>query len=69
LEDGPVAVENYFLSVDIHEEALRDAGYREVRWHLPMLSPGGEPAYGRDYWLALLDHPPLIFIERFLAQG
>jgi ubiquinone/menaquinone biosynthesis C-methylase UbiE len=69
LEDGPFAVENYFLSVEIHEEALRAAGFRVVCWHQPMLSPEGLSAYGSDYWSALLDHPPLIFIECFLAKS
>ena len=67
LEDGPFAVENYFLSVEVHEEALRAVGFRDVCWHQPMLSPEGDSAYGREYWSALLDHPPVIFIECFLA--
>ena len=46
LEDGPFVVENYFLSVEIHEEALRAAGYRNVRWYQPMLSPEGDSAHG-----------------------
>ena len=65
LEDGPFAVENYFLSVEIHEQALRAAGFRNVLWHQPKLSPEGVSAYGRDYWSAPLDHPPMIFIECF----
>ena len=65
MEDGPFAVENYFLSVEIHEEALRAAGFRNVLWHQPKLSPEGVSAYGRDYWSALFDHPPMIFIECF----
>ena len=69
LEDGPFAVENYFLSVEIHEEALRAAGFRVICWHQPMLSPEGQSAYGSDYWSALLDHPPLIFIECFLVKS
>ena len=69
LEDGPFAVENYFLSVEIHEEALRAAGLRVICWHQPMLSPEGQSAYGSDYWSALLDHSPLIFIECFLANS
>jgi toxoflavin synthase len=68
LEDGPFALENYFLSVEIHEEALRAAGFRDVRWHQPMLSPEGDSVFGRGYWSALLDHPPLIFIECFLTK-
>jgi ubiquinone/menaquinone biosynthesis C-methylase UbiE len=68
LEDGPFDVENYFLSAEVHEEALRAAGFRDIRWHQPMLSPEGDSAYGRDYWSALLDYPPVIFIECFLAK-
>jgi toxoflavin synthase len=67
LEDGPFSVENYFLSVETHEEALRAAGFCDVRWHQPLLSPEGDAAYGRDYWSALLNYPPVIFIECFRA--
>lgn len=67
LEDGPLNIENYFLSVAIHEEALRAAGFCDIRWHQPMLSPEGEAACGRDFWSALLDHPPIIFIECSLS--
>jgi ubiquinone/menaquinone biosynthesis C-methylase UbiE len=63
LEDGPFEIENYFLGVKVHEEALRAAGFKEVRWHQPMLSPEGEAAYGRDFWADILDHPPVTFIE------
>jgi toxoflavin synthase len=65
LEDGPFDIENYFLDTEAYEEALRAAGFREVRWHRPLLSPEGGMAYGRDYWSDLLDYPPLIFIECF----
>jgi toxoflavin synthase len=63
LEDGPFEVENYFLDVETHEAALRDAGFRDIRWHRPILSPDGGAAYGRDCWSDLLDYPPLTFIE------
>jgi toxoflavin synthase len=68
LAEGPFDVENYFLDVEIHENALRTAGFREIRWHQPMLSPEGEVAYGHDYWSDLLEHPPVIFIECFRAE-
>jgi toxoflavin synthase len=63
LDDGPLQIENYYLSVQTHETALRAAGFREVRWHRPLLSPEAEAADGRSYWSDLLDHPPLTFIE------
>ena len=68
MEDGRFDIENCFLSVEIHEQALRAAGFLDVRWHQPMLSPEGGSAYGRDYWSALLDHPPLIFIDYVVGE-
>lgn len=63
LEDGAFSIENYYLDVAIHEEAFRAAGFREIRWHTPRLSPEGEVAFGRAFWTSFLDHPPVIFIE------
>ena len=69
LEDGPFSVENYFLGVESHEQALHAAGFRAIRWHRPMLSPEGVSAHGREYWAALLDRPPVIFIECSLVEA
>jgi SAM-dependent methyltransferase len=63
LDGGCIEVENYHLSVATHEEALRAAGFREIRWHRPQLSPLGEAAQGQDYWMDFLTEPPVIFIE------
>jgi SAM-dependent methyltransferase len=63
LEGGSIEVENYQLGVATYEEAFRAAGFREIRWHRPQLSPLGEVANGRDYWADFLTHPPVIFIE------
>jgi ubiquinone/menaquinone biosynthesis C-methylase UbiE len=63
LEDGPIRVENYYLDTAIHETAFRSAGFREIHWHNPKLSPQGESEYGRGYWSNFLDHPPVILIE------
>jgi toxoflavin synthase len=63
LEGKCIEVENYHLGVATHEEAFRAAGFREIRWHRPQLSPLGEAAQGRDYWSELLTDPPIIFIE------
>jgi toxoflavin synthase len=63
LDDGTFQIENYFLSVATHEEALRAAGFRDIRWHQPKLSPEGEAADSRDYWSAILNNPPMIVIE------
>lgn len=67
LDDGPFDIENYFLNVDTHERALKAAGFRDIRWHRPMLSPEGASAHGSDYWSTFLAHPPITFIEGVLA--
>lgn len=63
LEDGPFAIENYHLSVDSHEAALREAGFREVRWHPTKLSPDALADHDRSYWSTLMEHSPFAFIE------
>lgn len=63
LSDGAFEIENYHLNVAIHEEAFLQAGFREVRWHVPQLSPDGLTAHDEDFWASLLDHPPVAFIE------
>jgi hypothetical protein len=66
LDDGPVEVENYWLPATVYEETLRSAGFVEVRWHRPRLSPVAEGGRQPDFWSDLLDHPPVIGIECLL---
>ncbi len=63
LDEGPVEVENYWLPTTAYEEALRSAGFVEVRWHRPRISPIAEVGHEPDYWQDFLDHPPAIGIE------
>jgi len=63
LEDGPFAIENYHLGVAAHEEAFERAGFSEVRWHPPTLSPEGLEDYDSQYWSTFMDFPPVTFIE------
>lgn len=60
LDDGPVRVENYHLGVATHEAALRSAGFRDVTWYRPRLSPD---AIADGDWSSFLEHPPVIFME------
>jgi ubiquinone/menaquinone biosynthesis C-methylase UbiE len=63
LPDGPLRVENYHLDKATHEEALKAAGFRDVRWHKPRLSPRGEASHEPGYWDSFLAQAPVIFIE------
>jgi ubiquinone/menaquinone biosynthesis C-methylase UbiE len=63
LEDGPFDIENYYLSVPTHEAAFRQAGFSEVRWHPPQLSPDGLQDQTSAFWSPLLENSPIAFIE------
>jgi ubiquinone/menaquinone biosynthesis C-methylase UbiE len=63
LDDGPFSIENYYLPVSVHEEALRAAGFRTIRWHAPRLSPQGEAEHSRAFWEPFLKTPPVTFLE------
>lgn len=63
LDGGSFEIENYHLDRAAHEQAFAAAGFRDVRWHEPRLSPDGRGSYGREYWRAFLECPPITFIE------
>ena len=63
LEDGAFSIENYHLSVGVHETVLRNAGFQTVFWHPARLSPQGEIQFGNDFWRPFLQAPPVTFIE------
>jgi ubiquinone/menaquinone biosynthesis C-methylase UbiE len=63
LDEGPVEIENYWLPASAYEEALRSAGFVDVQWHRPRISPIAEVGHDPEYWRDFLDHPPVIGIE------
>jgi toxoflavin synthase len=63
LPDESFSIENYYLDVPIHEQALRAAGLEQVRWHRPRLSPPGQDHGAPGFWDDFLAHPPVTFIE------
>lgn len=63
LGDQEFEIENYHLDVPTHEAMLREAGFREIRWHAPRLSPDGAAEFPADYWETLLTESPISFIE------
>jgi ubiquinone/menaquinone biosynthesis C-methylase UbiE len=69
LDEGPVEVENYWLPASAYEEALRSAGFLNVRWLQPRISPIAEVGHEPDYWRDFLDCPPVIGIECLRGNG
>jgi hypothetical protein len=58
-----IALPLQVFDVAAHEEAFERAGFSEVRWHPPALSPEALKDFDRDYWSTFLDVPPVAFIE------
>ena len=63
LDDTSPEFENYYLPVEAHESALRDAGFRDVAFHKVTLAPDPQAGDEGDYWDHFLQHPFMIMID------
>ncbi|WP_158625568.1 class I SAM-dependent methyltransferase [Corallococcus carmarthensis] len=57
LPDLPFTLVAYHWSRPTYEAALRDAGFRDITWRRPEVSPEGLSAMGASYWDAYLRQP------------
>ena len=55
--------DNYYLSKATYEWAFRTAGFKEIRWHKPIVSPEGVREFGWEFWQDFLDYAPILGIE------
>nr|VFK20604.1 MAG: Ubiquinone/menaquinone biosynthesis C-methylase UbiE [Candidatus Kentron sp. LPFa]VFK34548.1 MAG: Ubiquinone/menaquinone biosynthesis C-methylase UbiE [Candidatus Kentron sp. LPFa] len=55
--------DNYYLSKATYEWAFRQAGFKEVHWREPMVSPEGLQKFGQAFWQDALDYSCNWFIE------
>ena len=62
-EDKTFCFDNYYLSQATYEWAFRTAGFKETRWHKPIVSPEGVREFGQEFWQDFLDYAPMIGIE------
>jgi 2-polyprenyl-3-methyl-5-hydroxy-6-metoxy-1,4-benzoquinol methylase len=56
----PITV--YYWSQTALEQALQQAGFVDIRWQNPDVSPAGREQYGADYWQAYLDCPHCVLV-------
>jgi toxoflavin synthase len=63
LEQESFAITNYHFSVATHETVLQTAGFQQVTWREPELSPEIVEPTERQYWAEFLAHPPVVFLE------
>ena len=63
LDGSTFEIENYHLDIATHDEALKAAGFGNIRWHGPRLSPQGKAEYGDEFWSMLMTQCPVTFLE------
>lgn len=57
---SPIDVTPYYWRRETMEAALREAGFREVRWFPMTLAPEGAERFGTGFWRDLLEAPPAV---------
>lgn len=55
--DLPFTVKAWYWTRGTYEAALRAAGFRDVTWHEPRVSPEGLARFGGEHWAAYLRRP------------
>jgi ubiquinone/menaquinone biosynthesis C-methylase UbiE len=63
LDDNIFEITNYYLSIDAHERALKNAGMDAIAWRTPQVAPDGIAEFGEEYWKPFLAQPPVVFLE------
>lgn len=63
VEGRELAFENYHLSRECHDRALRAAGFQDLHWHSPLRSPAGAREDGEELWRDFLECRPIVAIE------
>jgi len=61
--EPPVFATCYYWSQETLEGALRDAGFRNIRWTKPFVSSEGLEQFGQVFWKDFLDRPHMVFVS------
>ncbi|HWO26725.1 MAG TPA: class I SAM-dependent methyltransferase [Kofleriaceae bacterium] len=63
IEDREISFENYYLTNECCEQALRAVGFHSIRWQPFRVSPAGIQEKGEEFWRDFLDHRPILVLE------
>lgn len=63
LDNSSFEIENYYLPMKAYETAFMEAGFHEVRVHLPEVAPHPQGIDDSAFWSDYLAHPPAVLIE------
>ena len=62
-DDGEkVSFDNYYLSKATYEWALKSVGFKDIRWHNPIVSPEGVQKFSQEFWQDAIDYPYIVGI-------
>lgn len=62
-DDGEkVSFDNYYLSKATYEWALKSVGFKDIRWHNPIVSPEGVQKFSQEFWQDAIDYPYVLGI-------
>lgn len=61
--DEKISFNIYHFSFATYEWALRSVGFKEIRWHRPIVSPEGVQEFGLDFWQDYIDCPSIVGLE------
>jgi toxoflavin synthase len=62
-DDIEFSITDYYLSRSTYESALKSAGFKDIRWHQPVIPDEVIQLHGREFWQNYIDYPPIIGIE------
>ena len=53
----------YYWKRETYETALKNAGFRNIKWHKPIISEEGIKMFGKEFWKECLEKPTIVGIE------
>ena len=62
-DDEPLTFQDYYYPRATYEWAFRTAGFQEIRWHSPMVSPEGLQKFGQEFWQDYVENQVSIYLE------
>ncbi len=55
--------EDYYFTQATYEWAFKTAGFREIQWHKPVVSPEGIEKFGQSFWQDFIESRMSIYME------
>ena len=63
VDEQEIFFEDYYFTQATYEWALQTAGFQEIRWHDPVVSPEGLEIFGQAFWQDFINYRMSIYLE------